>query len=106
MPGLIPIGEAADAVGNGVVTEPRNDKPKSSRHLHVEIWLHASAQVQRPEVDGRRRGRSAGRGVDGFQLPGAVDARRLASTLFRNAVRVRPSGSATKPSFSTRKFPM
>ena len=72
-PGLIPTGEAADAVGNGVVNEPPNDEPISSRYCHVEIWLHASAQVQRPEVHDRRRGWSAGCRINGFQLPGAVD---------------------------------
>ena len=44
--------------------------------------------------------------IDGFQLPGAVDRRHSASTLSRNAVRVRPSGSVTKPSSSIRKSPM
>ena len=72
-PGLIPTGEAADAVGNGVVNEPPMMSPFVPGTAKVEIWLHARAQVDRPEVHARWRGRSTGCRINGFQLPGAID---------------------------------
>ena len=73
-----------------------DDKPKSSwqpAHRHPASCRVLKFNVQKSTVAGVV-GAVVLR-VDGFQLPGAVDRAASASTLLRNAVRVRPSGSVT-----------
>ena len=62
----------------------------------------AKFKVQKSTLDGVDGALVVVSIVSSFQVPLMSP---LASTLLRNAVKVRPSGSATKPSFSTRKSP-